>query len=203
MDRRNPFHRQAELVVRVLPYVARRDEFALKGGTAINLFLRHLPRLSVDVDLACLPHSPRQQALPAIRRGLDTIANDLMSLYPGSCARPGPFQLSASHDRTGSRRTLQTQPIPSRRSQPRSAPHWRASPSPAAVSDTHIKRRATLLGGPVTVLRAPFFVSGKPCREPGLAQTSSHSAPVLEDRLGSRTTLTGQKPDENEDICLT
>ena len=61
MDRRNPFHRQAELVVRVLPHVARRDEFALKGGTAINLFLRHLPRLSVDVDLAYLPRSPRQQ----------------------------------------------------------------------------------------------------------------------------------------------
>ena len=33
-ERRNPFRRQAEVVVRVLPYVARRDEFALKGGTA-------------------------------------------------------------------------------------------------------------------------------------------------------------------------
>ena len=83
MDRRNPFHRQAELVVRVLPYVARRDEFALKGGAAINLFLRNLPRLSVDVDLAYLPRSPREQALPAIRRGLDTIANDLRGAIPG------------------------------------------------------------------------------------------------------------------------
>ena len=52
MDRRNPFHRQAELMVRVLSYVARRDEFALKGGTAINLFLRDLLRLSVDIDRA-------------------------------------------------------------------------------------------------------------------------------------------------------
>ena len=51
MDRHNPFYRQALLVVRVLPYVARREEFALKGGTAINLFLRDLPRLSVDNDL--------------------------------------------------------------------------------------------------------------------------------------------------------
>ena len=83
MDRRNPFHRQAELVVRALPYVARRDEFALKGGTAINLFLRNLPRLSVDVDLAYLPRSPRERALPAIRRGLDTIAKDLKSAIPG------------------------------------------------------------------------------------------------------------------------
>ena len=51
MDRRNPFYRQAALVVQVLPHVARREEFALKGGTAINLFLRDLPRLSVDIDL--------------------------------------------------------------------------------------------------------------------------------------------------------
>ena len=56
MDRRNPFHRQAALVVRVLPHVARREEFALKGGTAINLFLRDLPR------------TPREKTLQAIRR---------------------------------------------------------------------------------------------------------------------------------------
>ena len=56
MDRRNPFYRQAALVVRVLPHVARREEFALKGGTAINLFLRDLPR------------TPREKALQAIRR---------------------------------------------------------------------------------------------------------------------------------------
>ena len=55
----------------------------MKGGTAINLFLRNLPRLSVDVDLAYLPRSPRQQALPAIRRGLDTIAKDLRDAIPG------------------------------------------------------------------------------------------------------------------------
>lgn len=37
MDNRNRFRRQAALVVRVLPFVARQEEFALKGGTAINL----------------------------------------------------------------------------------------------------------------------------------------------------------------------
>ena len=44
MDRTNPFYRQAELVVRILPLVAKRGEFALKGGTAINFFLRDMPR---------------------------------------------------------------------------------------------------------------------------------------------------------------
>ena len=82
MDRRNPFYRQASLVVRVLPYVARQEEFALKGGTAINLFLRDLPRLSVDIDLAYLPLTPREEALPAIRQGLDAVGTDLRATIP-------------------------------------------------------------------------------------------------------------------------
>jgi hypothetical protein len=45
------FFNQASLMVQVLPYVARESCFALKGGTAINLFLRDVPRLSVDIDL--------------------------------------------------------------------------------------------------------------------------------------------------------
>lgn len=45
------YKKQAELLMRVLPYVAKEDCFALKGGTAINLFVRDLPRLSVDIDL--------------------------------------------------------------------------------------------------------------------------------------------------------
>lgn len=83
MDRRSPFYRQAALVVRVLPHVARRDEFALKGGTAINLFLRDLPRLSIDIDPTYLPRTPREEALPAIREGLDAIATDLKAAVPG------------------------------------------------------------------------------------------------------------------------
>ena len=42
---------QVELLVQILPAVAQEDCFALKGGTAINLFYRDLPRLSVDIDL--------------------------------------------------------------------------------------------------------------------------------------------------------
>ena len=43
------FEAQAALLVRALPYVAASTCFALKGGTAINLFVRNLPRLSVDM----------------------------------------------------------------------------------------------------------------------------------------------------------
>ena len=51
----NGYAQQLSLVVDVLPYVAAETDFALKGGTAINLFFRDLPRLSVDIDLAWLP----------------------------------------------------------------------------------------------------------------------------------------------------
>lgn len=45
------YRAQAALLVRVLPFVAAEQSFALKGGTAINLFIRDMPRLSVDLDL--------------------------------------------------------------------------------------------------------------------------------------------------------
>ena len=52
---REDYAAQVALLVRVLPYVAKEEIFALKGGTAINLFYRDLPRLSVDIDLTYLP----------------------------------------------------------------------------------------------------------------------------------------------------
>lgn len=48
------YRRQAVLLVRAIPLVAEETCFALKGGTAINLFVRDMPRLSVDIDLTYL-----------------------------------------------------------------------------------------------------------------------------------------------------
>ena len=50
---------QVDLLLQVLPYVAKEKIFALKGGTAINLFVRDMPRLSVDIDLTYLPLDSR------------------------------------------------------------------------------------------------------------------------------------------------
>ena len=60
---------QLHLVVRILPAIARNGAFALKGGTAINLFERGLPRLSVDIDL-CYPHfSERGRTYQSVSTG--------------------------------------------------------------------------------------------------------------------------------------
>ena len=60
------YQRQVRLLIRVLPHVAEEICFALKGGTAINLFMRDMPRLSVDIDLTYLPVAPREESLSAI-----------------------------------------------------------------------------------------------------------------------------------------
>lgn len=61
----------ARLLTQVAPLVFVDDTFALKGGTAINLFIRDMPRLSVDLDLVFPDHGlPREQALVRIGEGL-------------------------------------------------------------------------------------------------------------------------------------
>lgn len=72
---RDIYHAQVELLVRVLPQIAEEDIFALKGGTAINLFYRDLPRLSVDIDLTYLPIKTRQESLAEINEGMSRIAS--------------------------------------------------------------------------------------------------------------------------------
>lgn len=72
---REDYAAQVNLLVRTLPYVAAEDIFALKGGTAINLFYRDLPRLSVDIDLTYLPVKERAESLDEINAAMDRIAD--------------------------------------------------------------------------------------------------------------------------------
>ena len=67
------YEAQVRLLVSTLPLVAEEPCFALKGGTAINLFVRDFPRLSVDIDLTYLPMEERGVALPAARAALQRI----------------------------------------------------------------------------------------------------------------------------------
>jgi len=71
---REDYEAQVALLVRLLPHVAREKVFALKGGTAINLFYRDLPRLSVDIDLTYLPIKDRGESLAEINEAMDRIA---------------------------------------------------------------------------------------------------------------------------------
>lgn len=72
------------LLVRLLPHVAKNEVFALKGGTAINLFYRDLPRLSVDIDLTCLPIKERTESLAEINEAMDCIADAIEGSIKGA-----------------------------------------------------------------------------------------------------------------------
>jgi hypothetical protein len=68
----------ARLLTQVAPLVFVDDTFALKGGTAINLFIRDMPRLSVDLDLVFADHRlPRDRALARIGEALQQSAERL------------------------------------------------------------------------------------------------------------------------------
>ncbi|MBF7054132.1 nucleotidyl transferase AbiEii/AbiGii toxin family protein [Halomonas sp. KAO] len=71
---REAYEAQVALLVRLLPYIAEEDIFALKGGTAINLFYRDLPRLSVDIDLTYLPVKDRAESLAEINDAMNRMA---------------------------------------------------------------------------------------------------------------------------------
>ena len=68
----------ARLLTQVAPIVFQDGVFALKGGTAINMFVRDLPRLSVDLDLVFPDHTlPREAALASINEAIRNAAERL------------------------------------------------------------------------------------------------------------------------------
>ena len=81
----NACRAQVELLLQVLPHTMKENAFALKGGTAINLFVRDMPRLSVDIDLTWLPFDDRATALAGIANALRRVRRRVkkISSYPG------------------------------------------------------------------------------------------------------------------------
>jgi predicted nucleotidyltransferase component of viral defense system len=61
---------QVKLLIYCLPFLKNTEQFALKGGTAINFFIQDMPRLSVDIDLTYVPLDDRKDAIAGIETGL-------------------------------------------------------------------------------------------------------------------------------------
>lgn len=71
------YKNQVSLLLNVLPEVAKESCFALHGGTAINLFVRDMPRLSVDIDLTYIPIEDRGLTFKNIVIALENIKKRL------------------------------------------------------------------------------------------------------------------------------
>ncbi|WP_299528804.1 nucleotidyl transferase AbiEii/AbiGii toxin family protein [uncultured Lutibacter sp.] len=76
------YKHQVSLLLQVLPEVAKESCFALHGGTAINLFIREMPRLSVDIDLTYIPIEDRSTSLKNIIDALGTIKTNIERVVP-------------------------------------------------------------------------------------------------------------------------
>ena len=77
------YKQQVRLLLDILPEVAKEECFAMHGGTAINLFVRDMPRLSVDIDLTYIPIQERAESLTGINDALVRIKKRVEALKPG------------------------------------------------------------------------------------------------------------------------
>jgi predicted nucleotidyltransferase component of viral defense system len=69
------------LLLEAAPVIFETPVFAMKGGTAINLFIQDMPRLSVDIDVVYVNHTTsREEALKSISVALETTRNRLAQI---------------------------------------------------------------------------------------------------------------------------
>lgn len=77
------YKRQVALLIRIMPSVYRIKDFAVHGGTAINLFHKNMPRCSVDIDLTYIPIQDREESLKVIKNHLTTLKGYIERAIPG------------------------------------------------------------------------------------------------------------------------
>ncbi len=82
--KKSPFFKQAEFMLRLIPHITAERCFAIKGGTAINFFIRDMPRLSVDIDLTYVPIEGREDSLKNISMALKRITASIKKTFPKS-----------------------------------------------------------------------------------------------------------------------
>ena len=84
------YRKQVALLIRSMPSVYKIKEFAVHGGTAINLFHRNLLRYSVDIDVTYIPIENRQQSLASINQKLLEVKKNIEKTIPGVVVKHKP-----------------------------------------------------------------------------------------------------------------
>lgn len=77
------YRRQVALLIRVMPLVFKIKDFAVHGGTAINLFHRNLPRYSVDIDITYIPIKDWDSSIKVINSHLSALKASIEKAVPG------------------------------------------------------------------------------------------------------------------------
>ena len=84
------YRKQVALLIRIMPSVYRIQEFAVHGGTAINLFHKNMPRYSIDIDLTYIPIKDRAISLAEINQKLLDVKKSVEKTIPGITVRHKP-----------------------------------------------------------------------------------------------------------------
>ena len=87
---RDRYSKQVALLIRIMPSVYKIKEFAVHGGTAINLFHRNLLRYSVDIDVTYIPIENRQHSLASINQKLLEVKKNIEKTIPGVVVKHKP-----------------------------------------------------------------------------------------------------------------
>ena len=80
---RRIYAQKAELLLRLVPIIMDEGVFAVHGGSAINLFLKNLPRYSVDIDLTYIPLVDRVTSIADINLHLNSIYDKAKRAFKG------------------------------------------------------------------------------------------------------------------------
>jgi len=94
------YKKQVALLIRIMPSVYKIEDFAVHGGTAINLFHKDMPRYSVDIDLTYLPLQDREESLKNINSHLQKLKQLIEKTIPGIkiTHKPDVWKLLCVHD---------------------------------------------------------------------------------------------------------
>lgn len=94
------YRRQVALLIRIMPSVFRIKDFAVHGGTAINLFYKNMPRYSVDIDLTYIPITDRRTNIDVINAHLTQLKQMIERTVPGIKVvhKPDVLKLQCSYE---------------------------------------------------------------------------------------------------------
>ena len=90
------YKERVKLLLQLIPIVSEIEDFAIHGGTAINLFVLDLPRYSVDIDLTFIPVKSREETFSDIRNHLITLKEKIKRLFPRIIIEEKPNKLNCS-----------------------------------------------------------------------------------------------------------
>lgn len=76
------YKKQVALLIRIMPSIHKIEDFAVHGGTAINLFHKDMPRYSVDIDITYLPLQEREESLKNINSHLQKLKQSIEKTIP-------------------------------------------------------------------------------------------------------------------------